>query len=98
MARYMFDTNMCIYLMRNQPPQVAERFAQCFEGDVVLSAITLAELEYGVTVSGDPQARGTRCRRWSHACRCCRCMLRPRVHMGRSVPPRANARRMRWTS
>ncbi|UIF89828.1 type II toxin-antitoxin system VapC family toxin [Cupriavidus sp. UYPR2.512] len=56
MARYMFDTNMCIYLMRNQPPQVAERFAQCFEGDVVLSAITLAELEYGVTVSGDPQA------------------------------------------
>ncbi len=56
MARYMFDTNMCIYLMKNQPPQVAERFAQCFEGDVVLSAITLAELEYGVTVSGDPRA------------------------------------------
>ncbi|RDK08091.1 type II toxin-antitoxin system VapC family toxin [Cupriavidus lacunae] len=56
MARYMFDTNMCIYLMKNQPPQVAERFAQCFEGDVVLSAITLAELEYGVAVSGDPLA------------------------------------------
>ena len=56
MARYMFDTNMCIYLMKNQPPHVAERFAQCFEGDVVLSAITLAELEYGVTVSGDPLA------------------------------------------
>jgi tRNA(fMet)-specific endonuclease VapC len=52
----MFDTNMCIYLMKNQPPQVAERLAQCFEGDVVLSAITLAELEYGVTVSGNPQA------------------------------------------
>ncbi|MEM5433218.1 type II toxin-antitoxin system VapC family toxin [Cupriavidus oxalaticus] len=56
MARYMFDTNMCIYLMKHQPPQVAERFAQCFEGDVVLSAITLAELEYGVSVSGDPPA------------------------------------------
>ncbi|WP_432262020.1 type II toxin-antitoxin system VapC family toxin [Cupriavidus sp. TMH.W2] len=56
MARYMFDTNMCIYLIKNQPPQVAERFAQCFEGDVVLSAITLAELEYGVTVAGDPRA------------------------------------------
>ncbi|NOV24365.1 type II toxin-antitoxin system VapC family toxin [Cupriavidus necator] len=55
MARYMFDTNMCIYLMKNQPPQVAERFAQCFEGDVVLSAISLAELEYGVTTSCDPQ-------------------------------------------
>lgn len=56
MARYMFDTNMCIYLMKHQPPQVAGRFAQCFEGDVVLSAITLAELEYGVAVSGDPEA------------------------------------------
>ncbi|SOY71053.1 type II toxin-antitoxin system VapC family toxin [Cupriavidus taiwanensis] len=55
MARYMFDTNMCIYLMKNQPPRVAERLAQCFEGDVVLSAISLAELEYGVTVSRDPQ-------------------------------------------
>ncbi|MFS8974093.1 type II toxin-antitoxin system VapC family toxin [Cupriavidus necator] len=56
MARYMFDTNMCIYLMKNHPPQVSEHFAQCFEGDIVLSAITLAELEYGVTVSGDPEA------------------------------------------
>ncbi|MEM5275356.1 type II toxin-antitoxin system VapC family toxin [Cupriavidus taiwanensis] len=55
MARFMFDTDMCIYLMKNQPPQVAERFAQCFEGDVVLSAISLAELEYGVTISLDPQ-------------------------------------------
>ncbi|SPK75759.1 Ribonuclease VapC (plasmid) [Cupriavidus taiwanensis] len=55
MARFMFDTDMCIYLMKNQPPQVADRFAQCFEGDVVLSAISLAELEYGVTISLDPQ-------------------------------------------
>ena len=25
--RYMLDTNICIYLMRNHPPEVAERFA-----------------------------------------------------------------------
>ncbi|TDF65115.1 type II toxin-antitoxin system VapC family toxin [Cupriavidus sp. L7L] len=56
MPRYMLDTNMCIYLMKQQPPQVAERFAQCFEGDVVLSAITLAELEYGVVVSREAAA------------------------------------------
>ncbi|SOZ39921.1 type II toxin-antitoxin system VapC family toxin [Cupriavidus neocaledonicus] len=55
MARYMFDTNMCIYLMKSQPPQVAERLARCFEGDVVLSAVSLAELEFGVTASRDPQ-------------------------------------------
>ncbi|MBA5687897.1 type II toxin-antitoxin system VapC family toxin [Rugamonas apoptosis] len=51
MALYMLDTNMCIYLMKNQPDQVARRFAQCYVGDVVMSAITFAELQYGVTVS-----------------------------------------------
>lgn len=51
MPLFMLDTNMCIYLMKNQPEQVAERFARCHVGDVVMSAITFAELEYGVTVS-----------------------------------------------
>ena len=51
MPRFMLDTNMCIYLMKNQPEQVARRFAQCFVGDVVMSAITYAELQYGVSVS-----------------------------------------------
>ena len=55
MALYMLDTNMCIYLMKNQPVEVAQRFAQCRVGDVVMSAITYAELEYGVAVSADPQ-------------------------------------------
>jgi len=53
MPRYMLDTNICIYLMKNQPEQVAKRFAQCFVGDVVMSAITFAELEYGVAVSAN---------------------------------------------
>jgi len=53
MPRFMLDTNMCIYLMRNQPEQVAQRFAQCYVGDVVMSAITYAELEYGVAVSAN---------------------------------------------
>ena len=46
--KYMLDTNICIYLMKHQPPQVRARFAECFVGDVVISAITLAELEFGV--------------------------------------------------
>ncbi|MEO0540346.1 MAG: type II toxin-antitoxin system VapC family toxin [Cyanobacteria bacterium P01_A01_bin.105] len=49
--RYMLDTNICIYLMKHQPPSVARRFADCRQGDVVISAITLAELEYGVRAS-----------------------------------------------
>lgn len=41
---------MCIYLMKNQPEEVAMRFSQCYVGDVVMSAITYAELESGVAV------------------------------------------------
>ena len=49
--KYMLDTNICIYLMKHQPPEVRERFAQCFVGDVVISAVTLAELEFGIACS-----------------------------------------------
>jgi tRNA(fMet)-specific endonuclease VapC len=55
MPRYMLDTNMCIYLMKNQPEEVAQRFAQCYVGDVVMSAITYAELTYGVAASANPE-------------------------------------------
>ena len=55
MARYMLDTNICIYLMKNQPMEVAERFAQCSVGDVVMSAITYAELQFGVAASKNPE-------------------------------------------
>ena len=55
MPCYMLDTNMCIYLMKNQPEEVSQRFAQYYVGDVVISAITLAELEFGVSVCADPE-------------------------------------------
>lgn len=55
MPRYLLDTNMCIYLIKNQPEEVARRFAQCSVGDVVMSAITFAELEYGVALSANPE-------------------------------------------
>jgi len=54
MPRYMLDTNMCIYLMKNQPEEVARRFATCYIGDVAMSSITYAELEYGVAESAHP--------------------------------------------
>jgi tRNA(fMet)-specific endonuclease VapC len=59
MPRYMLDTNMCIYLMKNQPEEVSRRFAQCYVGDVVMSAITYAELEYGVAVAAHPERERT---------------------------------------
>jgi len=55
MPRYMLDTNMCIYLIKQQPDRVARRFAACHVGDVVMSAITFAELDYGVSVCANPK-------------------------------------------
>lgn len=48
----LLDTNICIHLMKHQPPRVVERFACCQVGEVVISAITAAELECGVVASG----------------------------------------------
>jgi tRNA(fMet)-specific endonuclease VapC len=46
-ARYMLDTNICIYLRQNRPPEVTARFRQMQHGDAVISAITYGELHYG---------------------------------------------------
>lgn len=58
--KYMLDTNICIYLMKHQPPEVRERFAQCFVGDVVISAVTLAELEFGIACSSPAAQQSNR--------------------------------------
>ncbi len=55
----MLDTNICIYLMKNQPPQVVKRFSTCRVGEVLISAITAAELEYGVVASGVDAGRNS---------------------------------------
>jgi tRNA(fMet)-specific endonuclease VapC len=55
--RFVLDTNICIYLMKRFPPEVAERFAACFVGDVVMSAVTYAELAFGVACSGERRAQ-----------------------------------------
>lgn len=51
MTKFMLDTNICIYLMRHQPESVAKRFSSCQVGDVVMSAITYAELQFGVLMA-----------------------------------------------
>ena len=51
----MLDTNMCVYLIKYQPEIVRHRFEQCYVGEVVMSAITYAELQYEVRVSSNPE-------------------------------------------
>ena len=59
--RYLLDTNICIYLMREHPPEVAERFRQTPAGDLAISAITYAELSHGVErCTDDDRAKAAR--------------------------------------
>ena len=51
--KVLLDTNMCIYIIKRQPPAVLKRFTGFAVGDVGISVITLAELEYGVSKSRD---------------------------------------------
>jgi tRNA(fMet)-specific endonuclease VapC len=46
-ARFLLDTNICIYIRRRRPPAVLERFRQLTPGEAVLSVITYGELVYG---------------------------------------------------
>jgi tRNA(fMet)-specific endonuclease VapC len=52
--KLMLDSNVCIYLIKEHPASVLERFAAHPVGDIGLSVITLTELEYGVTKSSRP--------------------------------------------
>jgi tRNA(fMet)-specific endonuclease VapC len=51
--RLMLDTNTCIHLIKRKPPAIADRFKDYSVGDIGISSITLAELEFGVAKSRD---------------------------------------------
>ena len=46
--KYLLDTNICIYLLKNNPPEVAARFAQLRHNEVAVSSISWAELCCGL--------------------------------------------------
>jgi tRNA(fMet)-specific endonuclease VapC len=52
--KLMLDTNICIDLIRDRPSALLKRFASHTVGDIGISVITLAELEYGVSKSSRP--------------------------------------------
>lgn len=55
--RFMLDTNICIYLIKNDPPKVLARLKRHDLGDIGVSSITAAELAYGVAKSGSERNR-----------------------------------------
>lgn len=54
MLRYMLDTNIVIYTMKNRPPHVRDRF-KTHDGRMCISAVTLGELIYGAERSAWPE-------------------------------------------
>lgn len=51
---FLLDTNTCIYLIKKKPPEVLRKFNQYVAGDIGVSAITVAELYFGVRKSQQP--------------------------------------------
>ena len=51
---YLLDTNICIYIIKKKPEIVLEKFKTFPLGSIGISAITLAELQYGIRKSSNP--------------------------------------------
>jgi tRNA(fMet)-specific endonuclease VapC len=49
--KLMLDTNICIYIIKQQPSAVLKHFLEYQIGDIGISSITLSELRYGVARS-----------------------------------------------
>jgi len=54
MLKYMLDTNIVIYTIKNRPKQVREAFKQ-HENRMCISAVTLGELIYGAERSSQTE-------------------------------------------
>jgi tRNA(fMet)-specific endonuclease VapC len=48
-ARFLLDTDICIYIRRKRPEEVMQRFLKLDPGEAVISVITFGELLYGAS-------------------------------------------------
>ena len=46
--RYLLDTNICIYIIKQQPPEVLQRLESLPQGSAVMSVVSYAELRAGL--------------------------------------------------
>lgn len=54
---YLLDTNICIYIINEQPAQVLQRVIQAGRESLAISAVTVAELAFGVAKSNRLESR-----------------------------------------
>lgn len=64
MLRYLLDTNLCIRVLRDRPPQIRERFNQEADG-LCISTIVLTELLHGAAKSARPAHNRTEVERFA---------------------------------
>lgn len=53
--KYMLDTNICIYIIKNKPPEVIKNFLKHDPAEICISVITYSELMYGAEKSEFPE-------------------------------------------
>ena len=58
--RYMLDTNICIYIIKGNPPQVLDRLKTLTQGSAVMSVVTYAELRAGLELQSANRAQDER--------------------------------------
>jgi len=51
---FMLDTSICIYIIKSHPAGVLRKVKEFSPSDLVVSAITVCELEYGTSKSSNP--------------------------------------------
>ena len=56
---YLLDSNICIYIINQNPKQVVEHIKTLQPHQIKLSAISIAELEYGVSKSRNREKNRT---------------------------------------
>jgi tRNA(fMet)-specific endonuclease VapC len=59
-VRYLLDTNICVYSLKNRPPEVRERLQAVGRAAVAVSVITVLELRHGAEKSQQREASMSR--------------------------------------
>lgn len=54
---YLLDTNICIYIINQQPAQVLQRLIGVGRESLAISAVTVAELAFGISKSTRADSR-----------------------------------------
>ena len=54
---YLLDTNICIYIINEQPAQVVQRLIQAGRESLAISTVTVAELAFGIAKSKRESSR-----------------------------------------